>query len=69
MKKKDDGVPYELHERLKDFRLAFKQCGCGSELMVRTDESGYKQYYCPGSGRFFWEGGNCRDGSLFAAPL
>lgn len=69
MKKKDEGILYELHENLKDFKLAFEQCKCGGELMVRINGNGQKRYYCPASGRFFGEGGSCKSGSLFAAPL
>lgn len=65
----DDGVPYQLRERLKNFVLAHRQCECGSELMMRVNAEGHKQYYCPRFGRFFWPGGNCKDGSLFAAPI
>jgi len=65
----DKSVPYELNRALANFTSANKQCICGSELMVSVNGEGAKRYYCPGSRRFFWEGGNCEDGSMFAAPI
>lgn len=69
-KKRDGGMSYKKDEHLKSFELAHMQCECGSELMAgKTNGEGRRRFYCPGSKRFFWEGGSCEDGSMFAAPI
>jgi len=70
MQQQDEGVPYDLKKALENFISANRQCTCGSELMAnKSNGEGAKRFYCPGSKRFFWEGGKCKDGSMFAAPF